>query len=90
MSYEKRVIYLFTVEGEEFAVTEWSDTTIEFEEARKNGQEVCHVYATARKEENGWFIEGRADPQMDINFYLGPNVTAAIETFLNNNGPPKP
>ena len=79
-SYTRKVLYLFDAGGETWAVTDFTATTITFEETRKNGQEDCHRRGEARLSADGeWslFIANAEDGDEE-----------AVCAFFDEHGPP--
>jgi len=85
--YERKVIYLFESAGETWAVLGFTDTTINFEETRKNGQEDCHMdHCEAELVDGKWVLDKWS--RRKIEDYGPAGACDAIEAFFNERGTP--
>ena len=86
--YKKTVVFRFDLGGEGWEVTSSDDDVIEFEETRKNGQEDCHVSATAELNGDGeWTFDDWDRNCLNDHINDGAELLAA---FFKKHGPPKP
>ena len=83
--YNKLVVFRFEVDGEGFEVTSYDDSRIEFEETRKNGQEDCHLSASAELVGGEWTFSGWDRSQLDGHMNDGTKLLGA---FFKKHGPP--
>ena len=86
MHYRKHVEYHFEVDDKIWAVTGFNDTSISFEETRKNGQEDTHVYGEAMLVDGKWVLDYHT--KCMLKEYWGNNTINEIEDFFNKHGPP--
>ena len=82
-AYENRTAYLFTADGQEWAILSFDKFRIEFEETRKNGQE-NHMSGEASMVDGKWLIED--DTQ--ISEYSRPETAREIEAYFDEHGTP--
>jgi hypothetical protein len=85
--YTKVVTYHFEAGGEHWAITDWSETTIGFEETRKNGQEDCHMAGEASLIDGKWVLDEWA--RENIAMYTWAKTPDEIEAYFNEHGLPE-
>lgn len=91
MPYEKEVRYIFEIQGELLAVTDWSKEPdgdwLVIQECRKNGQEDTHMSGELRR--NGWgewfWFEGEQSFVQQESREFADDVLG----FIQKNGIPK-
>lgn len=87
-AYTQQILYTFTVDDYDWAVTGASPEQIHFEETRKNGQEDCHFGGWADLVDGQWVLE--ESTREDIEMYTRESTADALEAFFNEHGPPTP
>lgn len=88
-AYTNHITFHFECAGEGWAVTDWSEDTIIFEELRKNGQEDTHISGAEVCFEDGkWKLDEDPGESWGVLFYRDAKTAAALEEFFNKNGTP--
>ena len=85
--YKKKVTYHFEVDDETWAILNFDEDSIEFEETNKNGQEDTHIWGDADLGEDGWVIDKETREMMEM--YRNDETASAIEAFFNKYGVPQ-